>query len=126
MNENIPVTIDLVSISEKEILTAMKNCDVQKLEELIHEDLLFSIPNGQTITKALDIESYSSGNMRIKEISSSDQQINIIGDSAVVSVIIEMKGTYFDFILDGKYRFIRVWKSFNNSLKVIAGSSIQL
>jgi hypothetical protein len=104
----------------------MKNCDVQKLDELLHEDLLFTIPNGETITKVLDIETYNSGNMRIKEILSSEQQINMIGDNAVVSVIIEMKGSYFDYILDGKYRVIRVWKFFKNNWKVIAGSSIQL
>jgi len=125
MSDIVPVSINLIAIVEKEILMAMKNCDVQKLDELLHEDLLFAIPNGQTITKELDLETYRSGNMKIKEISSSEQHINIIGDNAVVSVLIEMTGMYFDYILDGKYRVIRVWKSFNGNWKVIAGSSIQ-
>lgn len=126
MSKNAPIDKDIIIAVENELLNAMTNCDLQKLDELLHEDLLFNIPNGQTITKALDLETYSSGNMKIKKMASSEQEINIIGDNAIVSVTIEMKGMYFDHILDGKYRFIRVWKSFNNSYKVIAGSSIQL
>ena len=109
---------------EKELLNAMKNCDVQKLDELLHEELLFNTPNGQTITKTMDLEAYRSGNMRINEIKSSEQKINLIGDNAIVSVTIDMKGMYFDYSLDGKYRIIRIWKLFNNKWKVIAGSSI--
>ena len=109
---------------EKEIVMAMKNGDVKKLNELLHEELLFNIPNGQTITKALDIETYSSGNMRIDEIKSTEQEINLIGENAVVSVIVEMKGKYFDNPIDGKFKILRVWKLFNSQWKVIAGSSI--
>ena len=64
--------------------------------------------------------------MKIEDISSSEQLINLIGDTAVVFVIITMKGKYLEHILDGSYRIIRVWKLVGNTWKVIAGSSIQL
>lgn len=126
MHTTPPINTDLLLLAEKELLIAMKNCTVQKLDELLHEDLLFTTPTGQTITKSMDLETYSSGNMKIKEIASREQEIHLIGDNAVLSTIIEMKGMYFDHILDGKYRFLRVWKLFNGAWKVIAGSSIQL
>lgn len=115
---------DAIIKVEKELLNAMKNCAINKLDELLHEELLFNIPNGQTITKAMDLETYSSGNMTINAIKSSEQEINLIGDNAIVTVIIDMKGTYFDYSLDGKYKIIRIWKSFSNKWQVIAGSSI--
>lgn len=111
---------------EKELLNAMKTCDVKKLNSFLHEDLLFNIPTGQTVTKTMDLETYSSGNMKIDEIKCSEQKINLIDDNAIVSVVIDMKGKYFDYTLDGRYKIIRVWKSFNSNLKVIAGSSIKL
>ncbi len=117
---------DVIIKIEQDVLNAMKNGNVQKLDELLHEDLLFSIPNGQTITKAMDLETYSSGNMTISELTYSEQEINLIEDNAIVSVVVEMKGTYFDYSLDGKYKTIRVWKLFNNQWKVIAGSSLKL
>ncbi len=117
---------DAIIKVEKELLSAMKNCDVKKLDELLHEELFFNIPNGQTITKSMDLETYSSGNMKINEIESSEQEINLIGDNAIVTVIIDMKGTYFDYSLDGKYKIIRIWKSFRNKWNVIGGSSIRI
>ena len=68
---------DAIIKIEQEILIAMKKCDIKKLDELLHEELLFNIPNGQTITKAMDLETYSSGNMKINEIASSEQEINL-------------------------------------------------
>ena len=117
---------DLIISREQDLLNAMLNSDLQKLDKLIHEDLLFNIPNGQTVTKAMDLETYRSGGMQIREISSGDPEVNLIGDNAVVAVTVEMKGKYFDHVLDGEYRFLRVWKLFNDQWKVIAGSSIRL
>ncbi len=120
--ENRNLIIDL----EQELLEAMKNCDIQKLDELIHEELLFNIPDGQTITKAMDLDNYRSGNMKIDNISSSEQTINLLDDNAIVSVVIDMKGKFLNHSLDGKYRVLRVWKKNDSSWNIIAGSSLRL
>lgn len=111
---------------ENELLQAMKNCDVNRLKSLLHDDLLFNIPNGQTITKEIDIESYSSGNMHIEDIRSAERLVSVIDDNAIVTVVVTMKGRYFDFSLDGMYKVVRVWKLIDGQLKVIAGSSMTL
>lgn len=108
---------------EHQLISAMKNCDVNQLDALLHEDLFFIIPSGQTITKAGDIENYRSGNMKLTEIHGSDQQIKLFGDTAVVALVVKMEGSFLDHPLDGNYKIIRVWKSFDNCWKVIAGSS---
>ena len=51
-----------------------------------------------------------------------DQTIQIIDDNAVVAKSINLKGTYSNQPFEGKYRYIRVWKSFEGRWKVIAGS----
>jgi len=122
MNETSLLDAKSIIASENKLLSAMKNCNIKALENLLHKDLLFNIPSGQTISKEMDIESYRSRSMIIDEIKSSQQKINLIGDNAVVSVTIEMKGKYHDSSIDGKYRLIRVWKLYDNVWKVIAGS----
>jgi len=126
VKETILISKESIISMEKEILDAMLNSDIERLNELIHKDLLFNIPSGQTITKDLDLENYRSGNMKLEDITSSKQSINLIGDTAVVAVTITMKGKFINHILDGEYRIIRVWKMIGNNWKVIAGSSIQL
>jgi ketosteroid isomerase-like protein len=118
--------IEQIIESEKKLLTAFQNNDANTLEELLHDNLLFVIPTGQTITKVMDLENMRSGNMTVHSISSSDQQINLIGDNAIVSVLIELKGKYLEHTIDGKFRYIRVWKVINDTWKVIGGSGMQI
>lgn len=112
--------------AEIELLTAIKNADVSLLEKMLHDDLLFNLPTGNTITKEFDLNSYRSGKMKIDSIEASDQIINIIGDTAVVAVTISLKGAFDNNLINGAFRYIRVWKQFDENLKVIAGSCVAL
>jgi len=125
-NINMNIAISTIVYAEKELLSAMKEGNIDMLDTLLHEDLLFNIPTGQTITKDMDLANYRSGGMKIDEITASDQEISLIDNVAIVSVLVEMKGTYIDHSLDGKYKIIRVWKLVGSQLKVIAGSSMIL
>lgn len=118
--------IEAVINAEIELLTAIKNSDVSALETILHDDLLFNLPDGQTITKEFDLQSYRAGKMKVDSLEASDQIINIIGDSAVVAVTVSLKGIYETTPINGVFKYIRVWKQFENNLKVIAGSCIQL
>jgi ketosteroid isomerase-like protein len=112
--------------SEKQLLEAMKKNDLESLNDLLYDDLLFTIPNGQVLTKAMDLENFRSGNISINTISSSEQVIHLVGDNAIVSTLITLNGKYFSQPVDGKFRYIRVWKLFDDKWKVIAGSGIQV
>lgn len=110
---------------ENRLLEAMKIGDIKVLDELLHDNLIFNIPTGQTITKAMDIENYRSGILKVSQIVATEQIITIIEDTSTVAVTLQLKVKYADQIVDGKYRYLRVWKEFNNSWKVIAGSGFQ-
>ena len=118
--------IDQVIASEKNLLEAMRTNDVELLEKLLHDELLFNGPNGETATKAVDLKNYRSGNINLRSVESSDQIVRMIGDDAVVAVTVEIRGNYLGQELDGKFRYIRVWKQFENNWKVIAGSVVSL
>jgi len=111
---------------ENRLLEAMKIGDIEVLDELLHDDLIFNIPTGQTITKAIDIENYRSGIMTVYDISTTDQIIKTIENNSIVAVTLHLKIKYADQLIDGKFRYLRVWGLFNNSWKVIAGSGIQI
>lgn len=118
--------IEKILDSEQKLLTAIKNSDVEVLDLLLHDNLLFNIPSGATITKEMDLESYRSGAMHIEEISSEEPMVEFIGDTAIVAVTIYLKGTYTGQSLEGTFRYLRVWKQVENNWKVIAGSCLPL
>lgn len=117
---------DLIVTAEIELLTAIKNADTAVLERMLHDDLLFNLPDGQTITKEFDLNSYRSGKMKVDSLEATDQIISVIEDTAVVAVTISLKGTYDQNPINGVLKYIRVWKQIEGRLQVIAGSCTQL
>jgi hypothetical protein len=115
-----------IIISENSLLEAMKTNNVERLDALLHDDLLFNGPSGETATKAMDLHNYRSGTIHLHTVAASNQTIRLIGDTAVVVVTVELRGIYLGQALDGQFRYIRVWKFAESTWKVIAGSVVPL
>jgi hypothetical protein len=112
--------------SEAILLEAMKTSNIHVLDELLHDNLIFNIPTGQTITKPMDIENYQSGIMTVSEILVTDQIIQSFEGVSIVAVTLSLKAKYANQTIDGTFRYLRVRKLFGNSWKVIAGSGFQI
>ena len=111
---------------ERKLVLAMKTCDVDLLDSLLHDDLLFNGPTGETATKAMDLANYRSGGIRLRTVESSDPTISLIGDDAVVAITVRIEGDYMGQHVDGRVRYLRVWKSIDGRWQVIGGSVIPL
>ncbi len=111
---------------EDKLLEAMKGGDIQTLNLLLHNNLLFHIPSGEIVTKALDIEYYHSGKMKVNDIRVRDRVISTVDDVSVVSSTIELYAKYMDHAIDGMFKYLRVWRLNGEVWQVIAGSAIQI
>jgi len=111
---------------EARLLEAMKTSNVQELDALIADDLIFTSHTGQLLTKQDDVEAHSSGNIEIFTIESSEQKIKVDGDVAIVSVLLDISGSFYGSTEVGFYRFTRVWKNNGGNWQVIAAHSTQV
>ncbi|WP_306566764.1 nuclear transport factor 2 family protein [Flavobacterium lindanitolerans] len=109
---------------ENQLREAMKKSDVEILEQLLHDDLLFVLPSGEVITKKTDLETHQSGNLVLEEITSSIDSIKQIDENVVVTLSSNLKGKMLEQNFEGNFRYLRVWKMFDGQLKVIAGSCV--
>lgn len=109
---------------ENRLYGAIKASNIQVLEELLHDDLLFIIPSGDVITKEMDLQSYRDGNIKINELIPHLENLNIIDDVAVITLIIELKGNYSGEDFESKCRYIRFWKTCPSGIKVVGGSGM--
>jgi hypothetical protein len=99
---------------------------VALLDDLLHDDLLFNGPNGQTGTKQLDLANYRSGDIQLTRAEASDRLVSAIGDDVVVAVTVTLEGSYLGVPVDGRYRYLRVWKRVAGAWRVIAGSVVSM
>ena len=112
--------------AEERLLEAMKTSNADLLDSLLHDALLFNGPTGETATKAMDLANYRAGGIHLHTVEPSDRQVSIIGDDAVVAVTVTLRGNYMGQDIDGRFRYLRVWKSFDGAWKVIGGSVVTL
>ena len=95
--------------AEERLRTAMLSSDVSALDELLASELIFTNHLGQLLGKENDLAAYRSGMLKVKELKPSEQHIRLTGDVAIVSVRMQLSGTYDDNPANGDFRFTRVW-----------------
>lgn len=120
------MNIDEIKKLEEELRQAMLTNNVEKLDELISDCLIFVLPNGVVANKQMDLNSRKSGFTKMTKLSPSEQQIEIQDDFAIVTVKMELEGTYGDMVIDGNYRYIRTWAKINDKYQIISGSAIYI
>jgi ketosteroid isomerase-like protein len=108
------------------LIESIRNSDLEFLEKTIHDDLLCLAPNAQTITKAMDMTAHRAGHMVVEHLTAHIEEIRIIGDTALSMVVYDTKGKMLGAPIEGKFKYLRVWKEFDDGLKVIAASCFKV
>jgi hypothetical protein len=107
---------------EQQLVEGIKKGDISLLDKILHDELLFLAPNGKVISKETDLASHRAGEMIVKQLTSSIEEIKIIDDTAVVTIVYDTKGIMLGNPIEGKFRYLRIWKQFPDGMKVIGGS----
>lgn len=119
--------IKTIQSLENRLIDAMKASNVQELDNLISNGLIFTAHNGMMFSKEDDLAAHKSGNIKIFEINTSEQVIKIVDDVAIVSVLMEISGSFFGNTEVGFFRFTRIWKAAEDgNWKIIAAHSTQV
>lgn len=118
--------IDEIIKREEELRLAMIKSDVEKLDELIDDSLVFVSPNGMIVIKEMDLSAHRSSIQKMTQLVQSEQNIKVQNDFVVVTVKADIVGTYADTSISGKYRYLRIWSKINENWKVVAGSVVQI
>jgi ketosteroid isomerase-like protein len=106
---------------EERLRAAMLAGDVAELDALIDDALVFTTMTGEVATKAMDLDAHRSGVLRIHRMDPSELRIERFGDAAVVSVRMELAGTFADAPFAGPFRYGRVWIRRPQGWRVAAG-----
>lgn len=80
----------------------------------------------EIVTKRMDLDSHIRGDMVVDYLIPAFEDVKISDDIATVVVVYETKGSMLGRPIQGRFRYIRVWKEFGDGLKVIAGGCCML
>ncbi|WP_057936167.1 nuclear transport factor 2 family protein [Algoriphagus resistens] len=124
--DKFEITIENVVEAENKLFSAQLVSNVDILDQLLHDDLIAVAPTGQIVTKEMDLNSHKAKTMTIEDASTEIDAIQITGDTALSIVTMTARGEMMGTPLEGKFRYFRVWKRFDGTLKVIGASFMQL
>ena len=96
--------------AEAELRTAQLRADVDVLDRLISDDLLFTGPDGEVGTKEQDLDAHRTGVVRFREHEPEELRIRRVGKNVAVTALrtrlaVEVGGV----VMRGMYRYTRVW-----------------
>ena len=94
---------------EEQLRQAMLTSDVGVLNKLLAPQIIITNHLGQLLNKQNDLAAHESGMIKIHELKPSEQQIQICGEVAIVSVRMQVSGSYNNSPANGDFRFTRVW-----------------
>jgi ketosteroid isomerase-like protein len=101
---------DEIVALEARLRAAQLSADVDALDRLIDDDLLFAGPDGQLGTKAQDLAAHSSGVVRFRSHEPRELRIRRIADNvAVVALLAHLVVDVAGTPSEGVYRYTRVW-----------------
>jgi len=105
----MPNIKDITALEDR-LKAAMLGNDVDVLDSLLAEDLIFTDHQGRTVSKAEDLASHQSGLLKIQRLEFSDRRIGMFEHFAVVAVNTELAGEYKGVPFSGKFAYTRVWQ----------------
>ncbi len=112
---------DTLLSSEAALRRAQLAGDAAALDRLVDETLVFTGPDGLLYGKQDDLDAHRAGWVRITRLEPSEERVVRLGDVAVISVRMEMAGTFRGEPFAGPFRYTRVWAARDDGWRVVAG-----
>ena len=106
---------------EEELRIAMLGGDINKLDALISDNLIFTDHTGVVFTKEMDLHAHRSGNLKIDGLYPEEQRVETYSDTAIVSVLMRIEGSVIGEAFNGNGRYTRVWVKNHHHWTIVAG-----
>lgn len=111
--------IEIVACEER-LRTAMLSSDVDQLDHLLADDLVFVNHLGQILSKEMDLEAHHSGKLKMTSIEFMDQKIRLMDRVAVTVTQVNLTG-FFEKTFSGEFWYTRVWQYRSGEWQVVSG-----
>jgi ketosteroid isomerase-like protein len=108
---------------ESRLRAAQLDADVNALDQLIADELLFTGPDGSVSSKAQDLAAHASGVVKFTAHEPQELRIRRVGSDVAVTALrarltVEVDGV----VVEGDYRYTRVWaRETGDDWRVVGG-----
>ncbi|VWC97127.1 cytochrome P450 [Burkholderia lata] len=115
-----------IAPSEIALRAAMLANDVDALDALLDDELVFTVPTGQVISKEDDLAAHRAKLLRLDRLDVQETRAREIGDMILTTTKATLAGHFDGTAFDGVFAYTRLWRRSSAGWRVIAGHASQV
>ncbi|MGS0897118.1 nuclear transport factor 2 family protein [Burkholderia stagnalis] len=116
----------LIEPCEAALRAAMLSNDVEALDTLLDDDLVFTVPGGQVISKDDDLSAHRAKLLRLDRLDLHDTHARAIGEMILVITKATLAGRFDTIAIDGTFAYTRLWRRSGAHWRVVAGHASEV
>jgi ketosteroid isomerase-like protein len=106
---------------ETKLAQAMLDNDLDTLDRIISDDLMFTGPDGVLVTKAQDLALHRSGDIVFTKYEIDELIIQLYNPIAIANVKVKLAGSFKSESFASDYRYLRIYLKQNDRWQIIGG-----
>jgi ketosteroid isomerase-like protein len=106
---------------EEELRLAMLAGNVDALSDLIDDDLTFTDPGGNVLTKADDLAAHRTGALKVERLDIFDSKLHSVGSMVLVTTKAKLEGRFQETTFSGVFAYTRLWFLSNGRWRIRVG-----
>jgi len=111
---------------EAALRAAMLANDVDALDALLDDDLIFTIPSGQLISKHDDLSAHRARLLRLDTLDVLETRTAAMGELILTTTRATLAGRFDGATFSGTFAYTRLWRRSGDSWRVAAGHASQI
>ncbi len=118
--------IAIIDRYEAALRTAMLAGDVDTLSELIDDDLVFTAPDGQVLSKDDDLAAHRARLLRLHRLDVFETRSQRVGELIVTITKAQLAGHFGATPIDGAFAYTRLWRAAGPRWRIVAGHASRI
>ncbi|KAG8148742.1 nuclear transport factor 2 family protein [Burkholderia catarinensis] len=111
---------------EAALRAAMLANDVKALDALLDDDLVFTVPTGQVISKDDDLSAHRANLLCLDRLDVHEMHACAIGEMILTTTKATLAGRFDGAAFDGTFAYTRLWRRSGAGWRVVAGHASQV
>jgi ketosteroid isomerase-like protein len=111
---------------ERALRNAMLANDVETLADLLDDELVFTGPDGQVLSKEDDLSVHREKLLRLDQLDVYETQAHRIGDMILTTTKALLAGHFGSTSFSGSFAYTRLWRQAGARWRIVAGHAAKI
>jgi len=106
--------------AERRLQSAVRSGDADVLEQLLDDRVVYTGPDGRSLTKAEDLEGHRTRSLIVEAFDQEDLQVTVVGTTGITHVLATLQGVAAGRPFAARLRYTRTWVHAEGGWRVLA------